>query len=295
MTYFRRKEWFTSLACIFISTRNPISRLLNMGMEEIRRNAMDTRIQEYENELNGNELEMLMSICVMDASHHDYGNQRSNFKGQSGINFLKNLICNLRNEEFCRRYDRVFIHFDNTSELETILDNIHVPFLFPANCKLPSVLLPCSRANSYYQRTMHVGTFERTLNNLEIDAKFHYFRLNEGQIPPNLPTCSIECKYWRSNVLITDLTSILTKFLRQRSSKFGLIICNTLGGYEPETLARFNTFRQTKKINLYKLTYLPIRDPQRRHFSLHPYHESCEFIPNPKINCIILELSEINS
>ena len=292
LTHFRIGEWFTSLACIFISTSSSITSLLNQGMQQISSSPLGTGDTHNPENEEFNELEVLMCVCVLDASHHDYGDSKSNFKGQLGTNFIRNLVCNLIDRNDFRRRDSITIGYQNSREFYRFLSKIRIPFLFPANCKLPTILVPCSRASSYNQRSMHVGKFERTFTLQQIDAKFHYFNQNNRQ-RTTFPTCFVECKFWRSNVLVNDLIRILAKFLRPPSSQLGLIVCNKVDSqYEINTL---NTFCKKKKVNLFRFKYANDPNDARKNFLLVPFDEAMEFIPEFEINCLVIELAVINN
>ena len=201
--------------------------------------------------------------------------------------FYRNLICNLIEKSGYRRRDKIVLYFESSLGLSSFLEDIHIPFLFPPdNCNLPSVLHPTSFALNYYSSSIHVGKFRSSANIEEIDATFKFFKLDEnGTIRKNLnlQICSIECKNWRSNLLIGDLNPILTRMLIC-SSKLGIIVCNLFGGFLNSMLSSFRKF-------CFRMKSSTILDIERVHFNVVPFHPSMEFIENFNLNCIIIELS----
>jgi hypothetical protein len=102
-TYFRAEEITPLLACQSVINSSSISNLLRQGLA-----ISDSSVNPSQNvPLNADELEVLSSICIIEASQHGVGCLNSSFSGQDGISFLTNLIGNLIEAQDYRRNNKV--------------------------------------------------------------------------------------------------------------------------------------------------------------------------------------------
>lgn len=242
--------------------------------------------------LNGDELEVITSICIIEASHHEVGSKKSTFTGQNGVNFLTNLIGNLIKDDNYRRTSKVIL---DSTIIKGTLRTIAVPFLFPANLNLPKFFKDnFSNCQDFSRRSVNFGEYKRTRNSVEIDGTFKYFIKNTGT-NPSFGICTVECKNWANTVLAADIVRILGKALNA-SAKLSLIICNFLGNSQENTLKSIAAFCVEKNILVLKLRRVAIKRNWmgKKKFELVPY---CQGLPAERIallTCIIFELSVIN-
>ena len=247
--------------------------------------------------LNGNELEVLSSVCIIDSSHHSVGITNSTFCGQNGESFLTNLVENLIEADGFRNENRVVVNV-NARTFDSVLEGIHIPFLFPAGMKLPAFFKEhLSDANGFNERSVNFGEYKRTKNGDEIDSIFKYFVKNRLGIPPSIAICAVECKNWACNVLISDLEHILVK-AALNSANLSLVFCNTLDASQAETCEVFKSLCQTKSWNVLKLIKIitePSDNNNNKEFVLERYFPEMNFSTDVVLNCIVLELEVINS
>ena len=118
--------------------------------------------------MNGNELEVLSSVCIIDSSHHCVGIITSTFCGQNGESFLTNLVDSLIEADGFRNENRLVVNF-HARTFGLVLKRIHIPFLFPAGMILPAFFKEnLSDANGFNERSVNFGEYERTINGDEI-------------------------------------------------------------------------------------------------------------------------------
>ena len=293
-TYFKPEEIIPFLACQVIANQKSIPALMKLGMAKVNSSPLgtgNTQNLAQSVPLNGNELEVLSSVCIIDSSHHSVGITNSTFCGQNGESFLTNLVENLIEADGFRRKNRTVVNFHERSFLN--LERIHIPFLFPAGMKLPAFFKEhLSDANGFNERSVNFGEYERTINGDEIDSIFKYFVQNELGMPPSIGICAVECRNWARNLLISDLEPILLKAVLN-SANLSLVFCNTLGTSKAETCEAFKSFCQTKSWNVLKLRKSD--NNNNKEFVLERYFPEMNFLSDAVLNCIVLELNVINS
>ena len=294
-TFFMSEEILPFLAFqSIISSKYSIPYALTTGLELSEADARTTgRTPNYSQNvpLNGDELEVISTVSLIDASQHFVGFEKSSFCGQNGKSFLTNLIGNLIKAPGYRRENKV--NFDD-SLARNFLSAMHVPFLFPAGMDLPPIFLTYFANNEGFNgRSVNFGKFGRTTNSMEIDAIFNYFIKNGVGVVPFTGICSVECKNWRRNLLTAHLLKILDK-AKSNHATFSLIICNSLGNPEPVTQVNFYSECLKNSWNVLKLQKVD-SGPGSKKFKLIKYIPYFELINTPEMTCIILELRVINS
>ena len=258
-TYFRSGELLTILACqkliptdLSIEGILEANRLLSASKGT---NVGETRPKGQECYFSGNTLEVLSTVCFLDASHRNVNNPLLTFKGVSGLTYLKNLVQNLS----LNRNDRININlefgFDLAKRFNLFLffEACHFPFLYTSNCELPGFFASLMGRN-FNNRSVHVTDFNRTENKLEIDGQFSFFFSQDPNINPVYEAnCVIECKNWAAKVSLKDLTDIIGKAVMTRNSKLGILVCNELSGFQQSTEEKFDEFINRLNINVYYL------------------------------------------
>ena len=289
-TYFKDDEILTFLSCQASFNPGSIVSVLRAGLLRSRANAFNTGDSENSSQniaLKGNELEVIATICIIEASHHIVGSINSTFCGQDGESFLTNLIENLIEGEGYRRTNKVKL---NCKIIKKSLDIIHVPFLFPAGMELPEFFKQnLSSPIGFNTRTVNFGEYGRTRDSTQIDGVFNYFILNESGEVPSIGVCSVECKNWKRNILAKDLISILKK-ATLNSADFSLIICNSLGNSKSDNLKLLIDHCKEENILLLKLKEKKL--DIIKEFELVPYFSGSNDVI--KMTCIIIELQVIN-
>ena len=288
-TYFRAEEIIPLFACQAIFSSISIPKALRFGLTSSNANALTTGRASNTSQrvpLMGEELEVLSSICIVEASQHDFGHIKSTFMGQDGESFLKNLIENLVEADDCRRNNKVKL---DCSIILGLLKHIHVPFLFPAGMKLPGLFEKYfSIPQGFLGRSVNFGEYIRTKNSTQIDGIFRYFIKNDAEVAVGV--CSVECKNWRANLMAKDLVSILKK-AKRTSANVSLLICNSIGNSKDETLKEFASFCNNIENKYLVLKMIEI---SKNNFKLVPYCPGLPAATDYALVCIIIELDVIN-
>jgi hypothetical protein len=299
-TYFRAEENIPLFACQSVINSSSIPNLLKQGLAISDSSAFTTgrTFNPSQNvPLNGDELEVLSSICIIEASQHGVGCLNSSFSGQDGRSFLTNLIGNLIEAHDYRRNSKIDL---NCSIIGNYLECVHIPFLFPAGMKLPVFFKKhLSSPDGFLSRSVNFGEFKRTKNSAEIDGTFTFFIRNVHiEIPSaSIGICTVECKNWRKNLLAKDLIPILKKAMK-KSANISFLFCNSLGSSKDETMKLFADFCTTNKLLVLKVDNKKTKNltnmANKKKFMLARY---CPYLPLPediKLTCLIIELDTIN-
>lgn len=296
-TYFKSEEIIPFLAFQAIMKSGSIGGLFKKGMDEIKRSPRgtgDTQNMAQNVALNGNELEVLATVCVTEASHHFCGDVNSTFCGQDGISFVTNLVENLVEADGFRHAKNVIIDFHERT-VGVILEKMHVPYLFPSEMDLPKFFKDhLSDAEGFNFRSVNFGEFHRTKNEEEIDATFKYFIKNGQNKIPTVATCAIECKNWSQNLSVELLKNIINKAVNF-SANLSLVFCNTLSSAHGQTIDSFKQICTDNKWNVLKLMKTNSNGDGKKNFKLDRYFSQLSFSTDPSLTCIVLELATINS
>ena len=179
----------------------------------------------------------------------------------------------------------------NCQIIESTINTIHVPFLFPAGMELPSFFKKnLSSTLGFKNRSVNFGEFKRTTNSAQIDGSFNFFINDDSRFNTSMGLCVVECKNWKTNLLANHLTPILAKAVK-KSAKLSLIFCNSLGSSKAETLKPLIAYCKNKKVNALKLE----KSIGDKNFRLISYCPGLKVDENAKMICIIIELKVINS
>jgi hypothetical protein len=299
-TYFKGEEIIPFFACQSLTSSSSIPNLLKQGLKISDSNALTTgrALNLSQNApLNGDELEVLSSICIIEASQHGVGCLKSSFSGQDGRSFLTNLIGNLIEAQDYRRNNKIDL---DCSIMGNHLDCIHIPFLFPAGMKLPDFFREhLSSSEGFLSRSVNFGEFKRTKNSTEIDGTFNFFIRNGLIEIPSIGVCTVECKNWNRNLLAKDLIPILRKAMNQ-SANISFLFCNSLGNSKDETMRSFYEFCSENKVLVLKMINIPVQDGgnilNEKKLKLATYCPDFSLSNDAiiKLTCFIVELDTIN-
>ena len=106
-TFFKKEEVLPFLSCQSIFNPKSFSSSLKEGIEKAIasfENNEEVLNTSQKSSLRGNYyIEVLSSVCIIEASRHDAGYKTSTFTGQSGKTFLTNLVGNLIESNGFRR------------------------------------------------------------------------------------------------------------------------------------------------------------------------------------------------
>ena len=305
-TCFRYDDILTILACMSIFSKKSIFTNFTEAIAfEYKSPATLPNISNPEAKgLNGNHLEVLTSLVVIDASHtfSDENSFKFSLSGQSCAVFIKNILLNCTNAEIFCRNANIQLNFYNHHdfEIEEFLEKLTVPFLCPFNSKIPEFLAKLN-SKSMNDESIHVGTYDRTPNSTKIDAVFDMY-FNE-RITKNIRKSEresisssqafkgiIECKNWALPVKSKDILSILNRVIENEGQHICFIFCNSITNPEKEYEPLL------KLCNEQKIIISCFTKNQNLSFNVIPYHSSyLQFdTNNPKLICFVFELNEIN-
>lgn len=297
-TYFKAEEIIPMFALLsVVNNEKSITTFFKEGMAKIKSNALgtgDTQNMSQNVPFNGNELEVLATVCLVESSHHNIGELYSTFSGQDGKSFLTNLVGNLVVDGGCRRTDKVVIDF-HTRTIGTLLNHIHIPYLFPSGMHLPEFFkAKLSDPAGFNSRSVNFGRLRRTINGSQIDIIFDYFITKKTKRSPTVASCAVECKNWADNLPLSNLRSIIEKAVRN-TANLSLVFCNSVAGAKDETFDTFKKECTKKRWNVLKLKKVDQKEIGKKIFKLDRYFPLLSFRFDPALTCIVLELSIINS
>lgn len=295
--YFKSEEIIPMFAFLAVVNEGSITDHFRKGMEKINASHLgtgDTRNMAQGVSLNGNELEVLATVCMIESSHHGIGEKGPTFHGQSGKSFLTNLIENLIYDNGFRRANNVLIDFHERT-IGNILKSMHIPYLFPSGMDLPKFFKDhLSDAKGFNNRSVNFGEFHRTKNAQKIDATFKYFIKNEKNLLPSVEICAVECKNWSENLSFGELELIIDKAV-ENFANLSLVVCNSTGGAHDNTIDIFKQKSIKNGWNVLKISNGDRLGPGTKNFNLDRYCHQFPFAAKPALTCIVLELNVINS
>ena len=246
-TYFREQDFLLILSCISLTSPNPVFMDIESSKSESRK--LKGTIHDTGNplaiKLDGNELEMIATVTIIESSHHPFGSKTRALEGQPIDVFVKNIANNLisTTNDF---FDFAYPYHDSETgfDLENFLKQFHVPFLYPSNCEIPEVLEKLTSDN-----VINVGYCGRTADKEKIDFKF-----SVAKEPTDTLAC-VECKNWAQDLPLKDLIDILSKSLDKPECAFNFLFCNSIVDTDEVTkkviIDRFHGFCKRNKVNVY--------------------------------------------
>ena len=242
--------------------------------------------------LSGNELEVLAKVILLESSHHQHRSSICSFEGQSFKSFISNIVCNLL-KEWGSRMPQVVIDFQIIDEyeyfnLKDFLSNHIVPYLYPANCKIPDILQKLTSENQ-----ISVGYCERTPDKDKVDIAFSLLSLNNSDIR-NDCLALVECKNWFNEVSFTDIEEILSNSFQNPLCKINLIFCKHLiDPADPSTkqyyARKLESFCTRNKISVYSF-----KKTGPSSYKVNPFSGSRNMSESPEMVSFIFELTTFN-
>lgn len=281
-TFFRSEELFTILACLFVPFIYPVTAILQDAQPVT--GGMVSNVPNSEAlSLPGNPLEVSAAVSVIDASHHFFGrgDKKITVAGQSGTDFIKNLIFNLISDSEITKTDRITIRFPKlTFDLDgKFFKKCKIPFLYSMNRSIP-ILNKISHSRK--SGSVYFGRYERTSNSSNIGVKFSFTFQNSQT------TAIVECKNRKDDIEGNLLYDIFKRAISKYNFKILFIFCRICIRNSTE-MSNFTKLCVEKQINVYRI--------QRRKllFDIVPFSNAyCRIYPDPKFICIIFESVKIN-
>ena len=239
--------------------------------------------------LNGNELEVLAAVTLLESSHHQHGLKNCSFRGQNIKSFICNIACNL-----LKKWEpNVTIDLHSIDEgalfnLQDFLSNHIVPYLYPANCQVPDILEKLTDESQIY-----VGHCKRNSDNDKVDFSFSLSRLNSDS--QNDCLALIECKNWFNEVSLSNIEEILSKSFYNSRCTINFIFCKHLiDPVDPTTkpffIKKFETFCQKNKICVYTF-----QKTGQVSYKAIPFPGTSKITEAPEMVSFIFELTTLTS
>ena len=250
LTYFKKEDHLTALACIFGTIPNTVASLMRSSYIENLSNPTAFNMPNPKQKTNPSlYLETCCSISSIDASHFvaDRAGFIASFSGVYFPDYLKNIILNLVQKAPFRQSNsaklpislqiptklKCFENAEQTFNLLNYLNKFKVPFLDPSNVEWPDVykrIFPLNDASC----SVKLGNFSRAKNSDELDGYFDIIQDPGNAADYKVCEAVMECKDLSINLASDETLSILQKaFKRSRNEKpvkFSFIYCNSLGG-----------------------------------------------------------------
>ena len=256
LTYFKKEEILTILACmnLFHYSSESFSFILDQIFNASKTLSFDTGSTENPMAVkrDGNRLEVLATLCASHSSHHDPLENRKNcFKGQSGSNFLMNLLFNLiiscQTETVSIDLNYTRAELGNFNIQKYLEEEVLIPFLYVSNFELPQVF----QNSDILDRSIKMGKLTRTTDKSRIDIEFPYYNLNLNQ----KLSCKIECKNWRNKLPLGNLLEIF-KRAEDTNMPLSITVCNEIVNAQAKTEKIFSDYCYEHQINAYRFSRL---------------------------------------
>ena len=291
-TFFYCREIFTILTCLCIPFIKTVAQVL--GNVQILSEGRPTGTHDTLNKLamkNSRDLfEVKAASIIVDASQHMHTRNilpsgvlelfKYTFRGQNGLEFVKNIIFNLiTSESFVFNQNCTFqMPSAEIFNLENFLNSCRIPFLYGINSSIPILDQLSSIASDFY-----IEPFERTGNFSKIDARFNFKENGMDRI------ACMECKNFRNNIGSSSiLRDCLLKALNRNNARLSLIICTQFARYSPSR-SSFKSFCITEKINIYRVSKV-----RSGHFQIIPFDSIFQIHSDPELICVLFESTYIN-
>ena len=306
VSYFRDRDFFTAHLCMFGGINK---QLCQSSWKTIC--SRHCRLAPHPKAKSNDDLEfeVMCSISIVDSSHYVFEkiqhNENVSLSGVNFIEFLKNMIRNLSLSESSAKPDVSFFmekpESSNYFDLENYLQNYHVPFLNATNRKWHSCLSDVFRLNNPMS-SLKLGTFERTANLDQVDARFDVLHQEKNGVL-NIFNAFVECT--DQTITAEDLIQILKKTLLHIESKFSLIFCNKVGGHhidltgDTPRIQELIEYLKVEKINMYRfestIENSQATSTNKNVFRIVPFRAEAPISMNPRMIAFIFDFSSINS
>ena len=276
-SYFDPKEELLLLACLYSGFSCPTSKPLNLSLFK----------------RSGNALESLVCQSIINSSH------QSSFRGIGLEKFLSKTLWNFNPPNETLKRIRLLID----PEISKPLAKFSIPFLFPANMKVPEIFIEIFPKS---ESSIKFGSYFRTADNDSIDTVFDLTYKEPSKVPVK---AVVEAKNLAANLSGSDYGRILTKFFnytklsKNVGTKFPihLTFCSSfseLNRLKDETVSDLQTLGQSHKINFLKL--VPCENlPEEQEFKADNDVAFFELVPwnkntfpihsDPEYSAIIIE------
>ena len=290
LTFFKSDEILTVLACmnLFNYTSESFNLVLDKIFRASRTLSFDTGSTENPMAVkrDGNRLEVLATLCASHSSHHDPLENRKNcFKGQSGSNFLMNLLFNLiiscQTETVSIDLNYTRAELGNFNIQKYLEEEVLIPFLYVSNFELPQVF---QNSDIILDRSIKMGKLTRTTGKSRIDIEFPYYNHANQKL-----ICKIECKNWKKHLLYGNLLEIF-KRAQGNNMPISITVCDEIGHSRENTKNEFYDYCCHNRINVYRFSNLSSASST---FCLFPLSKDISI--KPLLIAFVIELKVINT
>ena len=247
--YFKPDEILTQLACMNLVFRNLsftkiVERVMLLEVLRVEFHASAKKVQ----------LSYLSSICFSSSSHRGPREAGNSFSGQSGTNYLQNLLINSLPRLVCDRLQisTVFEFGDNCSfNIQEYLDRITIPYLFVAGMEIPDVFKTMMNGSAIENRSINIGTISETFDRPHFDFQFNYqYRSADNKISSHL--CKADRSEWYETLVYQDLLKKVS-YAKDAKDSLCIIVCNALGKAHSNAIRIFDEYCEENGINTYKI------------------------------------------
>jgi len=168
--------------------------------------------------------------------------------------------------------------------LNSFLENHTVPYLYPANCRIPSILQELTGANLIY-----VGSCERARDRDEVDMIFSLSRV--GSVTQNDRVALVECKNWCTEVSLIKIEEILSKSYKDFKCTINFIFCNHITDpaetSRKVSLNKLENFCRINRIHVFTFR----KEEAKDYFTVIPFAGTKNVTEEPIMVSFIYELN----
>lgn len=282
--FFNVDEQILMLACLIGGLKYSIARSFH-GI--VRKIAPSDASNSNASSFSGNKLENAASAALIDSSHFTQDIPEGTLEGVSLKNFISNLLPNMNESLNLPRIHRR-IALKHGPELENLLNNIKVPFLYAANTKVPQIYEKIFPEN---ESRIRIREFTRTPNKSEVDAVFELF----DSVNNSKYLSVVECKNWDEKFNASHLTDVLAKALKFSKSQSSqpcrvhFIFCRSMGKLNHRRASMQSLFKllSDNEINVYCFKTI------EGGFEISPASEKFPRHKNPTMVSFIIEINNL--
>lgn len=287
-SYFNLEEELLMMACLFRPMNCSILRLFSP-------NDLKTQVKDIPNikasRLSGIVLESVAIGTIVESSHYTYVERSGSLKGVPLTNFLSNILENLDSDCEISRDKRPDISVTHKPELNEFMNSITVPFLFPANSKIPLIFAKVFSPES--NSSLRFGECKRTSDQEEIDACFDIFDERNSE----KALAVVECKNRKNTLSPSLIMGNIEKALNfvknhgegGKSCKLQLTFCQSLASFDHSNTkcSKLEAYSSKNRINILCFKY------KEDKFELESVSKAFKLHNDPSMVVVIIELRNL--
>lgn len=264
--FMKQTDHLTIMACLSGFIAHPVPVMWKIGHElRAESNATYSFDNPVQNMRDWASFEGLVSMAIVEGSHYVCESQEAvlQLRGIGANSFLSNLIFMLyrrlssgeyKKEQYaCNSNIPSYQAAKRIFDIHQYLDNLIVPFLYPANLDLPEFVKDAFPLHNCTENSVKLGEFKRTENKTRIDSVFEVLqRTPFGTF--SLGKAIVECKYWDDSVGSADLIEILGNFQLHLNYECPVFISFIFSSKIVASVSsNLEQYLKENKINLYKV------------------------------------------